>query len=235
MRHVSKTRRVAPDWLFDRINLEPKIQIKFVDTKNQLADGQGDGVPKAGLQQAAADPRGSSRTCVCANTLVTGVAHAGEVKGELSSCPWYRLVGVAKTSSETQRRVDRAARKCEWSPRGTGTTALTYPCPSQPCFGGSKGCAQVTGKAGDNGQNSGDGAARSSWTRPSAPGCGDTLKALASYGSIQGGHQSNLAPGSLSTGSPAGRDSSATKARRRLTVQAYVRTRKLCWFERGCP
>ena len=36
---------------------------------------------------------------------------------------------------------------------------------------------QETGKAGENGQNSGDGAARSSWTRPSAPGCGDTLKA----------------------------------------------------------
>ena len=152
MRHVSKTLRVALDWLFDRINLEPKIQIKFVDTKNQLADGQGDGVPKVGLQQAAADPRGSSRTCVCANTLVTGVAYAGEVKGELTSCPWYGLVGVASTSSGMQRRVDRAARKSEWSPRGTGTTALTYPCPSQPCFGGSKGCAQVTGKAGENDQ-----------------------------------------------------------------------------------
>ena len=25
-------------WLFDRINLDPKIQIKFIDTKNQLAD-----------------------------------------------------------------------------------------------------------------------------------------------------------------------------------------------------
>ena len=31
-------------------------------------DGQGDGVPKAGPQQAAADSRGS-RTCVCANTI----------------------------------------------------------------------------------------------------------------------------------------------------------------------
>ena len=37
MRHVSRTHRVALDWLFDRINLEPKIQIKFVETKNQLA------------------------------------------------------------------------------------------------------------------------------------------------------------------------------------------------------
>ena len=38
MRHVSRTHRVAPDWLFDRMNLEPKIQIKNIDTKNQLAD-----------------------------------------------------------------------------------------------------------------------------------------------------------------------------------------------------
>ena len=38
MRHVSRTHRVALDWLFDRINLDPKIQIKFFDTKNQLAD-----------------------------------------------------------------------------------------------------------------------------------------------------------------------------------------------------
>ena len=38
MRHVSTTHRVALDWLFDRINLEPKIQIKYIDTKNQLGD-----------------------------------------------------------------------------------------------------------------------------------------------------------------------------------------------------
>ena len=38
MRHVSRTHRVALDWLFDRINLDPKIQIKYLDTKNQLAD-----------------------------------------------------------------------------------------------------------------------------------------------------------------------------------------------------
>ena len=37
MRHVSRTHRVALDWLFDRINLDTKIQIKYIDTKNQLA------------------------------------------------------------------------------------------------------------------------------------------------------------------------------------------------------
>ena len=40
MRHVSRTHRVALDWLFDRVNLYPKIQIKYIDTKNQLADIQ---------------------------------------------------------------------------------------------------------------------------------------------------------------------------------------------------
>ena len=38
MRHVSRTHRVALDWLFDRINLDPIFQIKYIDTKNQLAD-----------------------------------------------------------------------------------------------------------------------------------------------------------------------------------------------------
>ena len=38
MRHVSRTHRVTLDWLFDRINLDPKIQIKHIDTKNQLAE-----------------------------------------------------------------------------------------------------------------------------------------------------------------------------------------------------
>ena len=34
MRHVFRTHRVALDWLFDRINLDTKIQIKYIDTKN---------------------------------------------------------------------------------------------------------------------------------------------------------------------------------------------------------
>ena len=38
MRHVSRTHRVALDWLFDRINLDSKIKIRYIDTKHQLAD-----------------------------------------------------------------------------------------------------------------------------------------------------------------------------------------------------
>ena len=77
--------------------------------------GQGDGVPKAGRQQTAAGSRGF-RTCVCANTQTGGVAHAGE-EGWIDILPWYRLVGVAKTSSQTQRRKSRAARKVRGTDR----------------------------------------------------------------------------------------------------------------------
>ena len=38
MRHVSRNLRVELDWLFDRINLDSKIQIRYMDTKHQLAD-----------------------------------------------------------------------------------------------------------------------------------------------------------------------------------------------------
>ena len=38
MRHVSRTDRVALGWLFDKINLDSKIQIRYINTKHQVAD-----------------------------------------------------------------------------------------------------------------------------------------------------------------------------------------------------
>ena len=38
MGHVSRTHRVALDWLLDRIHWDPQIPIKYVDTRKQLAD-----------------------------------------------------------------------------------------------------------------------------------------------------------------------------------------------------
>ena len=38
MRHMSRTHRVALDGLFDRINLDSKNQIRYIDTKHQFAD-----------------------------------------------------------------------------------------------------------------------------------------------------------------------------------------------------
>ena len=52
-------------------------RLKTMVKRSIEQDGQGDGVPKACLEQAAADSRGS-RTCVCAITFSRyGVAHAG--------------------------------------------------------------------------------------------------------------------------------------------------------------
>ena len=43
------------------------------------------------------------------------------------------------------------------SPRGTGMTVLTYPCPTASRVSVAvRGCARVTGKAGENGQHSGE-------------------------------------------------------------------------------
>ena len=38
MRHVSRTHRVDLDWLFERISKDPVIFIKYVPTKEQIAD-----------------------------------------------------------------------------------------------------------------------------------------------------------------------------------------------------
>ena len=75
-------------------------------------DGQGDGVPKAGPQQAAADPR--VRTCVCASTFLLGW-HTHGTKGESTSCRgtfWSAWQVPARVSG---RHVVRR------------TTVLTYP------------------------------------------------------------------------------------------------------------
>ena len=87
---------------------------------------------------------------VCANTFPTG---------------WH--------TRQTQRRENRGRHV------GTEMTVLTYPCPTASVSVAVRGCARVTGKAGENGQNSGEMRGSSPWTGPSAPGCGDTLEALA--------------------------------------------------------
>ena len=63
-------------------------------------------------------------------------------------------------------------KKGKWPPRGTGMTVLTYPCPTASRVSVAvRGSARVTGKAGENGQHSGEMGGSSPWTRPSAPGC----------------------------------------------------------------
>ena len=64
MRHLSRTHRVALDWLFDRINFEPKIQIEYVDqnrTRNH-ADVNNVSCFLQPRQQSAMSKRGEKAT-----------------------------------------------------------------------------------------------------------------------------------------------------------------------------
>ena len=38
MKHVGRVHRVSPDWLFERFQDDPEISIRFVGTKQQVAD-----------------------------------------------------------------------------------------------------------------------------------------------------------------------------------------------------
>ena len=130
---------------------------------------------------------------------------------------------MAKTSSETQRRKSRAARKGKWPPRGTGTTVLTYPCPTASRVSVAvRESARVTGKACENGQNS---------------GVGRQLTLDKTVGSRVWCHTQGLSKLRLDLGWGSGQpgsgvaidwvtsrsSSSAIKAKRRLNVQSGLR------------
>ena len=76
--------KAAVDKEWEKLEKFSAWNLTKVRSKKEVIDGQGDGVPKACSQQAAADSR-LSRTCVCANTFSSGVAPQGG-KDELTSC-----------------------------------------------------------------------------------------------------------------------------------------------------
>ena len=117
------------------------------------------------------------------------------------------------TSSETHKDGEPGCpTKGKWSPRGTGNrqappplpSPTIYPCPTASRVSvAARGRARVTGNAGENGRHSGEMGGSSPWTRPSAPECGDTLKASAGdLRPILGGDRPRRR---LRGGSPAGR------------------------------
>ena len=155
-----------------------------------------------------------------ANTLwCIGVAHAGG-EGRINILPWYRLVGVpVPPVSRNGGRTRLPARVSGRHVYGDDSPHLFLPKPA--VSGGSKECARITGKDGENGQNSGEMGGSSPWTRPSAPGCGDTLKALASdQRSILGGDRPRRR---LGVAIDWVTYRSYSSARRRLNVQSSLR------------
>ena len=149
--------------------------------------------------------------------------------------PWYRPVGVAILPVSREGGRAGLPKKGKWPPRGTGTTVLTFPCPSQPCFGSSKGARQ--------------GNRQGWWKRSIFRWDGRHLTLDQTVGSqvwrhTQGssgrpasdrgwGSSSKTAPGSLSTGSPARR--APPRRDGSMYSQANVMTLKRCCGKRMGP
>ena len=123
--------------------------------------------PRHAFNRRLRTREGPEPACVQTHLLRGGTRQRGRANQRPAVVPSSRR---GKNLQWHAWRKNRAVRKGKWSPRGTGMTVLTYP----------RSAPRGTGKAGDNGQYSGEMGGSSPWTRPSAPGCGDTLKALAS-------------------------------------------------------
>ena len=113
MRHVSRTHRVALDWLFDRINLDPKIQIKYIDTQNQQAD-----IPTEG--NITCDEWNHLlclfnishfRSTVCSETMAKRSQHdSGEERVTAKSRPMMNLIARAPSHVSSSTSVSPGKR-----------------------------------------------------------------------------------------------------------------------------
>ena len=134
-------------------------------------------------------PQSMSKTCggglvrvpnlrVCKHLYRSG-SHTQGRKDELTSC--RGTVQSAWQKPPVSRKGGRTGLPARVSGLHVVRGRQSSPIPAQASrvsvavWGAPRG----TGKAGENGQNSGEVGGSSPWTRPSAPGCGDTLKAPA--------------------------------------------------------
>ena len=121
IRHVSRTHKFALDWLFDRINLESKIQIKYVD---QLAATRGlapervaalkscweSNVVKSAPVQLAAHVR-HSRAKPCKKSRARKA-------GRASCSAWTQSLSPWKGALEAALQLQKGVRKHGPAPRG---------------------------------------------------------------------------------------------------------------------
>ena len=100
-------------------------------------------------------------------------------KDELTSC--RGTVQSAWQKPPVRRKGGRAGLPARVSGRHVlrGRQSSPIPVQASRVSVAARGAPRGTGKAGKNGQHSGEVGGSSAWTRPSAPECGDTLKALA--------------------------------------------------------
>ena len=113
MRHVSRTHIVALDWLFDRINLDPKIQIKYIDTKNQLADilTKGNFTRNEWNHLLCFLNISHFRSTVCSDTMAKRSPHnSGEERVTAKSRPMMSLIARAPSNLSSSTSVSPVKR-----------------------------------------------------------------------------------------------------------------------------
>ena len=114
MRHVSRTHRVALDWLFDRINLDPKIQIKYIDTKNQLAD----------MLTKGNVTRDEWNHPLC----LQNISHFSSAEcSEVMSKRTHKELGEERVTAKSRPMMSVIARSIEWPPSALSSTASESP------------------------------------------------------------------------------------------------------------
>ena len=114
MRHVSRTHRVALDWLFDRINLDPKVQIKYIDTKNQLAD----------LLTEGNFTRDERNHLLC----LFNIGHFSSInKCRAMSKRTQEGAGEERVTAKSKPMMNLASRWCERDPNVLASTASESP------------------------------------------------------------------------------------------------------------
>ena len=118
MRHVSRTHRVALDWLFDRINQDPKIQIKNIDTKNQLADilTKGNFTREEWNHLLCLFSKSHFSSTVCSDTIAKrSQQDSGEERFTAKSRPMMNL--IARTPSHVSSSTSVSPAKKFWKSR----------------------------------------------------------------------------------------------------------------------
>ena len=113
MRHLSRTVRINLDGLFERIDEDPSIRIKYINTKMQLAD-----ILKGELQCTTMECTTSAHTDQTLSTPVT--YHLGnrfglrrdkdKIKTRTHLWEWWE-----KDEEEEEYRIKRAHDHPEWS------------------------------------------------------------------------------------------------------------------------
>ena len=113
IRHVSRTHRVALGWLFDRNNLDPKIQIKYIDTKNQLADilTKGNFTRDEWNHLLCLFNISHFSSTVCSETMAKRLQHdSGEERVTAKSRPMMSLIARAPSNLSSSTSVSLGTR-----------------------------------------------------------------------------------------------------------------------------